>query len=161
MCRLSCTSCSGGSSSRQTIEHFDEAGLVRITHGGFAIRLEPFGMLDPQIVVNLLLELGVGVDLMIHGYCPGERFKCDAGKFPTKGLAESPTSVGVVSARYGQVRVFQRAARMCLRRVRRQANWVTLYCWRCSNTASSPLCVRVSVNFLIMQSFCFSCPKTT
>ena len=32
-------------------------------------------MLDPQIVVNLLLELGVGVDLMIHDYCPGERFK--------------------------------------------------------------------------------------
>jgi hypothetical protein len=30
-------------------------------------------MLDPQIVVNLLLELGVGVDLMMHGYCPGER----------------------------------------------------------------------------------------
>jgi len=24
-------------------------------------------MLDPQIVVNLLLELGVGVDLMKHG----------------------------------------------------------------------------------------------
>jgi hypothetical protein len=32
-------------------------------------------MLDPQIVVNLLLELGVAVDLVIHGYCPGERFK--------------------------------------------------------------------------------------
>ena len=41
-------------------------------------------MLDPQIVVNLLLELGVGVDLMIHGYCPGERFKCDAGQFRQK-----------------------------------------------------------------------------
>jgi len=75
MCRRSCSSRSVGSSSRQTIEHFDEAGLVRITHGGFAIWLEPLGMLDPQIVVNLLLELGVAVDLVIHGYCPGERFK--------------------------------------------------------------------------------------
>jgi hypothetical protein len=35
-------------------------------------------MLDPQIVVNLLLELGVGVDLMKHGYWLGERFKCGA-----------------------------------------------------------------------------------
>jgi len=41
-------------------------------------------MLDPQIVVNLLLDLGVGVDLMIHGYCLGERFKCDAGEFRQK-----------------------------------------------------------------------------
>ena len=41
-------------------------------------------MLDPQIVVNLLLKLGVGVDLMIHGYCPGERFKCGAGQFRQK-----------------------------------------------------------------------------
>ena len=63
-----------GSSSRQSVEHFREARVVRITLGGFAIWLDPFGMLDPQIVVNLLLELGVGVDLMIHGYCPGERF---------------------------------------------------------------------------------------
>lgn len=67
-------------------------------------------MLDPQVVVNLLLELGVGVDLMIHGYCPGERFKGDAGRFRQKGSAKSSTSVGAVSARYGQVRVFQRAA---------------------------------------------------
>jgi hypothetical protein len=35
-------------------------------------------MLDPQVVVNLLLELGVGVDLVIHGNWPGERFKCGA-----------------------------------------------------------------------------------
>jgi hypothetical protein len=61
------------------IEHFGEARLIRIARGTFAIGLDPFGMLDPQIVVNLLPELGVGVDLMIHGYCPGERFKCDAG----------------------------------------------------------------------------------
>ena len=37
------------------------------------------GGIDPRpqwrAVVNLLLELGVAVDLVIHGYCPGERFK--------------------------------------------------------------------------------------
>src|SRR5207247_6664265 len=70
-----------GAPSRQSVEHFREARVVRITPEGFAIWLDPFGMLDPQIVVNLLPELGVGVDLMIHGYCPGERFKCEAGLF--------------------------------------------------------------------------------
>jgi hypothetical protein len=59
-----------GCPSRQSVEHFREARVVRITHRGFATGRNPFGMLDPQIVVNLLLELGVGVDLMIHGYWP-------------------------------------------------------------------------------------------
>ena len=35
------------SPSHQSVELFQEA------HGGFAIWLDPFGMLDPQIVVNL------------------------------------------------------------------------------------------------------------
>ena len=39
----------------------------RITLGGFAIWIDPFGMLDPQIVVNLFPELGVGMDLVRHG----------------------------------------------------------------------------------------------
>jgi len=56
-----------GSPSRQSVEHFRETRLVRITHGGFAIGLNPFGMLDPQIAVNLLLEFGVRVDWMRHG----------------------------------------------------------------------------------------------
>ena len=49
---------------------------------------------------------------------------------------------------------------MCLRCARRKANWLILSRWRCSNTASSPLCVRVGVNFLMTQSFYFFlCPK--
>src|SRR5262249_60270478 len=48
-----------GSPSCQSVEHFREARLVSITHGGLAIWLYPFGMLDPQIVVNLLPKLGV------------------------------------------------------------------------------------------------------
>jgi hypothetical protein len=62
----------GGSPSRRRIEQFHEARLVRIARGTFAIWLDPFGMLDPQIVVNLLLELGVGVDLVRHDYWLGE-----------------------------------------------------------------------------------------
>ena len=54
--------------SRQSIELFRETRLVRITHGGFAAWLDPFGMLDPQVVVNLLPEFGVSVDLVRHGH---------------------------------------------------------------------------------------------
>jgi len=73
-----------GSPSRQSVEHFREARLVRIARGGFAIWLNPFGMLDPQVVVNLLLEFGVGVDLVKHCYWLGERFKSAAGRFPQR-----------------------------------------------------------------------------
>ncbi len=64
-----------GSPSRQNVQHFREARLVRITQGGLAIWLYPFGMLDPQVVVNPLPKLGVGVDFVSHGTLPGERFK--------------------------------------------------------------------------------------
>ena len=57
-----------GSPSRQSVERSREARLVRIAHGTLAIGLDPFGMLDPQIVVNLLPEFGVGMDLVMHGY---------------------------------------------------------------------------------------------
>jgi hypothetical protein len=70
-----------GSRSRQSAEQFHETRLVRITHGRFAIWLDPFGMLDPQVVVNLLPEFGVGVNLVRHGTWLGERFRCGAGRF--------------------------------------------------------------------------------
>ena len=56
-----------GFPSRQSVDHFREARVVRITLGGLAIWLDPFGMLDPQIAVNLLLEFGVRVDSIRHG----------------------------------------------------------------------------------------------
>jgi hypothetical protein len=110
-----------GSPSQRSVEQSREARLVRIAHGTLAIGLDPFGMLDPQIVVNLLPEFGVGMD----GYWLGERFKCGA-TVRTMGSAESLTGMGAVSARYGQVNVFQTAASTCLRCARRQANWITL-----------------------------------
>ncbi|PYJ09227.1 MAG: hypothetical protein DME93_13280 [Verrucomicrobia bacterium] len=48
-----------------------EARFVRITDGGLPIWLDPFGMLEPQVVVNLLPKLGVGVDLVRHGHWLG------------------------------------------------------------------------------------------
>jgi hypothetical protein len=38
-------------------------------------------MLDPQIVVNLLPKLGVGVDFVMHGHWLGKRFNCGAERF--------------------------------------------------------------------------------
>jgi hypothetical protein len=46
------------------IEQFNEAGLISITHWTFASRLDPFGMLDPEIVVDLLPEFAVVVGLV-------------------------------------------------------------------------------------------------
>jgi len=124
-CAMSSSDRSVGSDSGRSGEQFREERLVRIAPRAFAIGLDPFGMLDSQIIVNLLLELGVRVDLVIHGRCPG-KIQVWRVTVPTNGLAESLTMVGVVSARYGQVRVFQRAARMCLRCARRWANSITL-----------------------------------
>jgi len=69
----------GGFSSLQSSEQVHEARLVRIAHGRFPIWLDPFGMLDPEVVVNLLPKLDVGVDLVRHGHWPGERFMGGAG----------------------------------------------------------------------------------
>ena len=72
---------SSGFSLRQPIEEVHQARLVRITHGRFAIWLDPFGVLNPKVVVNLLPKLHVSVDLMMQGRWPGERFMCAAGWF--------------------------------------------------------------------------------
>jgi hypothetical protein len=66
---------------RQTVEQFHEAGLVRITHGGFATWLNPFRVLDAEVVVNLLAELSVGVDLMRRGRRLDERLRRLARRF--------------------------------------------------------------------------------
>jgi hypothetical protein len=52
---------------RESIELFHETRLVRITLGGFTIWLDPFGMLDPQIVVDPVPELAVSIDLIRRG----------------------------------------------------------------------------------------------
>src|SRR5438552_2245478 len=69
-----------GSLARKSVEQFREARLVGIARRAFAIWLDPFGMLFPQVVVNLLPELGEGVDLVRHGNWLGERFKRAAAR---------------------------------------------------------------------------------
>ena len=65
-----------GSSSHRSTEQFHKARLVRITQWGLAIWLDPFGMLAPEVVVNLLPEFRVGVDLVRHGHWLGGVFNC-------------------------------------------------------------------------------------
>jgi hypothetical protein len=72
---------SNGFSSGQAIEQFHQARLVGITHGRFAIWLDPFGVLNPEVVVNLLRKLCATVDLMMQRRWLGERFMCGAGWF--------------------------------------------------------------------------------
>ena len=47
-------------------EQFRQTRFIRITHWRLAILLDPLGMLDPQVIVNLLKQASVGVDLVSH-----------------------------------------------------------------------------------------------
>jgi hypothetical protein len=76
-----------GFASRQTIEQCHEARLVRIAHGRFAIWLDPFRVLNPEIVVDLLPELHISVDLMMQGCCLGQRLICGAGRLARLALS--------------------------------------------------------------------------
>jgi hypothetical protein len=46
-----------GASSHESVEQLHEARLVRITHGSLAVWQNPFGMLSPEVVMNLLPEI--------------------------------------------------------------------------------------------------------
>ena len=127
-----------GACSRETVDLFHQARLVRIAQRTFAIWLDPFWMLDPEVIMELLPELAIGVDLVRHCNWPGERSKDGARRRIVHKFCQYDLHPGheqfitasdflcAVSARRGQVRVFQKAARTCLRFARRQANWPTL-----------------------------------
>jgi hypothetical protein len=50
----------------QDVQRFYQARLVRVTHGRLAIWLDPFGVLDPQVVVNLFPQFCVRMELVKH-----------------------------------------------------------------------------------------------
>ena len=56
-----------GSRSPKTVELFHQERLVRITHRTLAVWLDPFGVLNPEVVVNLLPKFGVRVDRVRRG----------------------------------------------------------------------------------------------
>jgi len=78
-----------GSFPPYRMEQFHESRLVRIAHGTVAIWLNPFGMLNPKIVVNLLPKLGVGVGWMRSRGWFGDRFRCSAGWFVRTAVSVS------------------------------------------------------------------------
>src|SRR5262249_16322595 len=75
---------------------FHESRLVRITNGGLAIRLHPFGMLEPEVVVNLLPKLGIGVDLVRHGHLKESGMPREG---PSNASVEWSTSDGAANRR--------------------------------------------------------------
>ena len=62
----------------QDIECFHQARLVRITHGRLAIRLNPLGMLNPEVLVNLFPQVCVCMDLVNHDHCSRLHYLTDA-----------------------------------------------------------------------------------
>ena len=60
-------------------EQVHQTRFVRITYGGLAIWFDPFGVLEPQVMVNLLPKLGIGVDLERRGHCRRKMFMIGAG----------------------------------------------------------------------------------
>ena len=82
--------------ARQSIEQHQEARLVRITNWRLAIWLHPFGMLEPQVVVNLLPKLGIGVDLVRHGDMKDSRM---ARESFSNSSVERSTSDGAANTR--------------------------------------------------------------
>ena len=78
-----------GFSAPQIIEQFHQARLVRVAHGRFSICLDPFRVLNPEVVVNLLPELHVAMDLMMQRHWAGERFTCGPGWPVQLGLSVS------------------------------------------------------------------------
>jgi hypothetical protein len=92
-CRFQCEMMndrSVGSPSRQSADRFREARVVRITLGGFAIWLDPFGMLDPQIAVNLLLKVRCTCELdEIWQSASVKDLRSARERYPRKGWART------------------------------------------------------------------------
>jgi hypothetical protein len=94
---------------RQSIDQFHEAGVVKITNGGLATWLYPFWMLAPQVVMNLLPKLGIGVDLVRHGYVKDSRMSrecssnANARREPSERARKARTQLAAVCTTLGQL----------------------------------------------------------
>jgi len=87
-----------GSTGDGGSEQFHQARLVRITHRGLAIWLNPLGMLDPQIIANLSEQFCEDVDFVGHGNDSAESRGPRDGSF-VKATTESSTGNDAVGAR--------------------------------------------------------------
>ena len=58
-----------GSDLFEVSEQFHEPRFIRITDGRFTVWLHPFGMLDSEVVMDLLPKLGVSVNAVSLRHC--------------------------------------------------------------------------------------------
>jgi hypothetical protein len=84
----------------RAIEQFHQARLVRIAQWRLAILLDPLGMLDPQVVVNLLQQVRVGVDFVHHSHIDSvEDSSVPGDGFSSETTTESSTGGDVMITR--------------------------------------------------------------
>src|SRR4029434_4930920 len=73
-------------------EQFSQTRFIRIKQWILAILLDPVGMLDPQVVVNLLQQVRVGADLLSHRHIDSlESSSVPGNGFFSETTTESPT----------------------------------------------------------------------
>ena len=81
-------------------EQFHEAYLIRITDRRFTIWLNPFWMLDPEVVMHLPPKLGVSVNVVSLRHCLGENSSVQPNR-SSKATSPASTGCGAMSARQG------------------------------------------------------------
>ena len=74
---------------RTSFEESAQPGLVKIAHRRLAACLDPFGMLSSQVLMNLLLKLGHGVDRVADCDC----FECSPPRDVHNVLDKQPGGI--------------------------------------------------------------------
>ena len=69
----------------ENADQLRQAPLVGIARGAVTVGCDPIGVLDPQVFVNLLLKLAVGMNLVRHDNFLGEGFGQIAFRFNHSG----------------------------------------------------------------------------
>src|SRR5215475_6733388 len=90
-----------GSDLFEVSKQFHEAHLIRVTDWRFTIWLHPFGMLDSEIVMDLLSKLWVSVNVVSLRHCLGETSSVQPNG-SSKATSPASTSCGAMSACQGQ-----------------------------------------------------------
>jgi hypothetical protein len=82
--QLSCDQVAFG--GLEKADQFRQARLIGLASGTVPIGFDPVGVLDPQVFVNLLLKLAVGINLVKHDNFLGEGLGEIAFRFKRLGI---------------------------------------------------------------------------
>jgi len=83
ICQLRCDQVALG--GLEKADQLRQTPLVGIARGAVTVGCDPIGVLDPQVFVNLLLKLAVGMNLVRHDNFLGEGFGQIAFRFNHSG----------------------------------------------------------------------------